>query len=78
MEGNIERLAPFRDSRFLGGGPLVQLFNCGLAGVYDREKFGDDNLELGFIEIRFKCPTQLFRVLLDKEGELAKLLPAVF
>ena len=69
MKGSIERLAPFRDLRFLRGGPFVHLFNCGLAGIYDREKFSGDNLELWFIEIRLKCRAQLRTTLLSSLGQ---------
>lgn len=78
MDRDIERLAPLRNFWFLRGSPLVQLFNGGLAGVYNWEKFSEDDLELWFVEICLKCRTEFFRVLLDEEGKLSKLLPTVF
>ena len=78
MNGDTERLTPFWDLWFLRGGPLLQFFDGGSTGVYDREEIGCNGLKLWFVEISLECRTQLFRVLLDEECKLAKLLSSIF
>lgn len=78
MNRDIERLAPFWDLWFLGGGPLLQLFDGCFTGAYDREELSYDGLEPWFVEVCLECRTQLFRVLLDEESKLAKLLSSIF
>lgn len=78
MNGDVERLTPLWDLWFFWGGPLLQFFNGNFAAVYDREKLGDNGLELWLVEISLKCPTELFRVLLDEETKLAELPSSVF
>ena len=78
MNGDTERLTTFWDLRFLRGGPLLQFFNGGSTGGYDRKEVGRDGLKLRFVEISLECRTQLFRVLLDEECKLAKLLSPIF
>ena len=78
MNRDIKRLTPFRDFWFLRGGPLLQLFDGSFTAVYDGEELGYDGLKLWFVEICIKCRTQLFRVLLDEESKLAKLLSSIF
>jgi len=68
---------PSRELRFLRGGPLLQLFDGGFTGGYDREQLAHDGLELWFFEICLKCREQLFRVLLDEECKLVKLLSSI-
>jgi hypothetical protein len=77
VNGNIERLTPFRDLWFLRGGPLLQLFDGGFTGVYDREEIGYDGLKPRF-DICPKCRTQLLRVLLNEKCKLEKLLSSIF
>ena len=63
---------------FLRGSPLLQLFDGGFTGVYDREKIAHNGLELRFVEICLKCREQLLGVLLDEECKLSKLLSSIF
>jgi hypothetical protein len=78
VNGDVERLTPFWDWWVFGGGPLLQLFDGSFAGVYNRKQLSDDRLELWFVEVCLKGCTELFRIVLDEERKLAKLLPAVF
>jgi hypothetical protein len=78
VKGDIKRLAPSRNFRPLRCDPFVQFFDGVVASIYYGEKFGEDDLELWFVEIRPKSRTEFFRVLLNEERKLAKLFPAIF